>query len=178
MTNPDLAALIRTIPDYPKPGIMFRDISTLLLDGKGFRLSIDRLIETLAPDSIDLIAGVEARGFVVAAALSYALTKGKIMMRKPSKLPGARVGVDYALEYGTDRIEIHEGAVKPGDRVLIVDDLIATGGTACAAVQLLRGQGAVVTQARFFVDLPDLGGAEKLRAMGVNPQALVAFAGD
>jgi len=176
--NPDIAALIRTIPDYPKPGIMFRDVSTLLLDGKGFRLSIDRLIETLRLDEIDLIAGIEARGFVVAAALSYALTKGKIMLRKPSKLPGAKVGVDYALEYGTDRIEIHEGAVKPGDRVLIVDDLIATGGTAMAACQLLRGQGAVVTQARFFVDLPDLGGADKLRAVGVESRALVAFAGD
>jgi len=176
--NPDIAALIRTIPDYPKPGIMFRDVSTLLLDGKGFRLSIDRLIETLNPDEIELIAGIEARGFVVAAALSYALTKGKIMLRKPSKLPGAKVGVDYALEYGTDRIEIHEGAVKPGDRVLIVDDLIATGGTAMAACQLLRSQGAAVTQARFFVDLPALGGADKLRAVGVESQALVAFEGD
>lgn len=176
--NPDIAVLIRTIPDYPKPGIMFRDISTLLLDGEGFRLSIDRLIETLKPDEIDLIAGIEARGFVVAAALSYALRKGKVMLRKPSKLPGARVGIDYALEYGTDRIEIHEGAVKPGDRVLIVDDLIATGGTASAACQLLRGQGAVVSQARFFVDLPDLRGAAKLRALGVDVQALVAFEGD
>ena len=176
--NPDIAALIRTIPDYPKPGIMFRDVSTLLLDGRGFRLSIDRLIETLNPDEIELIAGIEARGFVVAAALSYALTKGKIMLRKPSKLPGAKVGVDYALEYGTDRIEIHEGAVKPGDRVLIVDDLIATGGTAMAACQLLRSQGAAVTQARFFVDLPALGGADKLRAVGVESQALVAFEGD
>jgi len=176
--NPDIAALIRTIPDYPKPGIMFRDVSTLLLDGRGFRLSIDRLIETLNPDEIELIAGIEARGFVVAAALSYALTKGKIMLRKPSKLPGATVGVDYALEYGTDRIEIHEGAVKPGDRVLIVDDLIATGGTAMAACQLLRSQGAAVTQARFFVDLPALGGADKLRAVGVESQALVAFEGD
>lgn len=176
--NPDIAALIRTIPDYPKPGIMFRDVSTLLLDGKGFRLSIDRLIATLKPNEIDLIAGIEARGFVVAAALSYALTKGKIMLRKPSKLPGAKVGIDYALEYGMDRIEIHEGAVKRGDRVLIVDDLIATGGTAMAACQLLRGQGASVTQARFFVDLPALGGASKLRATGVEAQALVAFEGD
>ncbi|MBU6206524.1 MAG: adenine phosphoribosyltransferase [Alphaproteobacteria bacterium] len=176
--NADLAALVRTIPDYPKPGIMFRDISTLLLDGPGFRLSIDRLIATLDPNAIDLIAGIEARGFVVAAALSYALTRGKIMLRKPSKLPGARVGIDYALEYGTDRIEIHDGAVQPGARVLLVDDLIATGGTALAAITLLRGQGAKVAQARFLLDLPELGGADKLRAVGVEAQALIAFAGD
>jgi adenine phosphoribosyltransferase len=176
--NADLAALVRSIPDYPKRGIMFRDISTLLLDGNGFRLSIDRLIATLNPAEIDLIAGIEARGFVVAAALSYALTKGKVMLRKPSKLPGATVGVDYALEYGTDRIEIHEGAVFPGARVLIVDDLIATGGTAMAALALLHGQGAVVTQARFIIDLPDLGGAARLRARGLDTVALLEFAGD
>ncbi len=175
--NADLAALVRTIPDYPKPGIMFRDISTLLLDGKGFRLSIDRLIETLRPDSIDLIAGIEARGFVVAAALSYALSKGKVMLRKPSKLPGVTVGIDYALEYGHDRIELHEGAVAPGARVLIVDDLIATGGTALAACALLRGEGAIVAHARFLIDLPDLGGSAKLRATNVEPVALLSFSG-
>lgn len=176
--NADLAALVRTISDYPKPGIMFRDVSTLLLDGPGFRTAIDRLIETFDPREIDLIAGIEARGFVVASALSYALTKGKIMLRKPSKLPGETVGIDYALEYGTDRIEMHVGAVKPGARVLLVDDLIATGGTALAGISLLRSQGADVTQARFLIDLPDLGGAAKLRAVGVNPQSLMVFEGD
>lgn len=177
-TNPDLAALIRTIPDYPKPGIQFRDVSTLLLDAHGFRETIDRIAATLDPARIDLIAGIEARGFIVAAALSYAMTKGKLMLRKPGKLPGDKVGVDYALEYGTDRIELHRGAVRAGDRVLLVDDLIATGGTALAGVALLRGEGAVVEEARFIVDLPDLGGAARLAAAGVNPVSLLRFAGD
>jgi adenine phosphoribosyltransferase len=175
--NADLAALIRTIPDYPKPGILFRDVSTLILDGQGFRASIDRLAATFDPTEIDLIAGIEARGFIVASALSYALTKGKIMLRKPGKLPGAKTGIDYALEYGTDRIELHQGHVTLGQRVLLVDDLIATGGTALAAISLLRGEGAVVTEARFLIDLPDLGGAAKLRDAGVANQSLLAFPG-
>jgi adenine phosphoribosyltransferase len=176
--NADLAALVRTIPDYPKPGIMFRDVSTLLLDGPGFKLAIDRLIDTFDPTQIDFIAGIEARGFVVASALSYALVKGKVMLRKPSKLPGETVGIDYALEYGTDRIEMHKGALKPGARVLLIDDLIATGGTAIAGVTLLRDQGAVVTEARFLIDLPDLGGADKLKRLSVNPVSLMTFDGD
>lgn len=175
--NADLAALVRTIPDFPKPGILFRDVSTLLLDGRGFRTAIDRLIATFDPDAVDLIAGVEARGFIVASALSYALSKGKIMLRKSGKLPGAAVGIDYALEYGTDRIEMHVGAVTPGTRVLLVDDLIATGGTALAGVRLLRGEGAVVRDARFLVDLPDLGGAARLREAGVACTALLGFPG-
>jgi adenine phosphoribosyltransferase len=176
-TNADLAALVRTIPDFPKPGILFRDVSTLLLDGKGFRTAIDRLIATFDPAEVDLIAGVEARGFIVASALSYALSKGKIMLRKSGKLPGVAVGIDYALEYGSDRIEMHVGAVAPGTRVLLVDDLIATGGTALAGVKLLRGEGALVRDARFLVDLPDLGGAARLREAGVATRALIAFAG-
>lgn len=176
-TNADLAALVRTIPDFPKPGILFRDVSTLLLDGKGFRTAIDRLIATFDPAEVDLIAGVEARGFIVASALSYALSKGKIMLRKSGKLPGVAVGIDYALEYGSDRIEMHVGAVAPGTRVLLVDDLIATGGTALAGVKLLRGEGALVHDARFLVDLPDLGGAARLREAGVATRALIAFAG-
>lgn len=176
--NGDLAGLVRTIPDYPRPGIQFRDVSTLLLDGAGFRAAIDRLIGSFDPDAIDLIAGIEARGFIVASALSYALTKGKIMLRKPGKLPGVSVGVDYALEYGTDRIEMHAGCVAPGARVLLVDDLIATGGTALAGISLLRGEGAIVTEARFLVDLPDLGGAARLAGQGVNSHALMTFEGD
>lgn len=175
--NADLAALVRTIPDFPKPGILFRDVSTLLLDGPGFRSAIDRLIASFDPDAIDLIAGIEARGFIVASALSYALAKGKIMLRKSGKLPGAAVGIDYALEYGTDRIEMHVGAVVPGVRVLLVDDLIATGGTALAGAALLRGEGAIVTDARFLVDLPDLGGAARLAQAGVTSRALLAFPG-
>ena len=176
--NQDLIDLVRTIPDYPKPGIQFRDVSTLLLDGPAFRRTIDRMIALVDPDSFDLIAGIEARGFIVSAAMSYALEKGKIMLRKPGKLPGKAVSIDYALEYGSDRIEMHVDAILPGQRVLLVDDLLATGGTAMAGVELLRGQGALVEQALFIVDLPDLGGAQKLAAAGVKPMALMAFAGD
>jgi adenine phosphoribosyltransferase len=176
MNNDDLAALIRTIPDYPKPGILFRDVSTLLLDGAGFRMTIDRLAAVIAPDT-QLIAGIEARGFVVAAGLSYATGLGKLMLRKPGKLPGEKIGIDYALEYGTDRIELHKGQVLPGQKVVLVDDLIATGGTALAGIELIRRAGGVVEQALFIVDLPELGGAEKLRSAGVEPMALIGFDG-
>ncbi|WP_417620486.1 adenine phosphoribosyltransferase [Parasphingorhabdus sp.] len=176
--NQDLIDLVRTIPDYPKPGIQFRDVSTLLLDGPAFRQTIDRMAALVDPASFDLIAGIEARGFIVSAALSYALGKGKVMLRKPGKLPGQSVSIDYALEYGTDKIEMHVDAIRPSQRVLLVDDLIATGGTAMAGVELLRGQGAIVDQALFIVDLPDLGGAAKLSTAGLKPMALMAFAGD
>lgn len=174
--NADLSALIRTIPDYPKPGILFRDVSTLLLDGQGFRQAIDRMAALVAPDT-QLIAGIEARGFIVAAGLSYALGLGKLMLRKPGKLPGEKIGIDYALEYGTDRIELHKGQVTPGQKVVLVDDLIATGGTALAGIELIRQAGGVVEQALFIVDLPELGGAEKLRGVGVEPTALIGFDG-
>ncbi len=174
--NADLAALIRTIPDYPKPGILFRDVSTLLLHGAGFRATIDRMAALVAPDT-QLIAGIEARGFVVAAGLSYATGLGKLMLRKPGKLPGEKIGIDYALEYGTDRIELHTGQVTAGQKVVLVDDLIATGGTALAGVELIRQAGGVVEQALFIVDLPELGGAEKLRAAGVEPMSLIGFDG-
>ena len=175
--NADLAALIRNIPDYPKPGILFRDVSTLLLDGPGFRATIDRMAAMVAPDTT-LIAGIEARGFVVAAGLSYALGLGKLMLRKPGKLPGEKIGTDYALEYGTDRIEMHVGHVQPRQKVLLVDDLIATGGTALAGVDLITRGGGVVDQALFIVDLPDLGGAAKLRAKGIKVDCLIDFEGD
>jgi adenine phosphoribosyltransferase len=176
--NDDLAALIRTVPDYPKPGIMFRDITTLLLDGAGFRTTIDRLAERVAAKPHDLVAGIEARGFVFGAALAHALGLGVLLMRKKNKLPGATVGINYALEYGQDRIEMHADACVPGARVLLVDDLIATGGTALAAVQLLRQSGATVDTAAFVVDLPDLGGAQRLREAGVTVEALLTFEGD
>jgi adenine phosphoribosyltransferase len=174
--NADLAALIRNIPDYPKSGILFRDVSTLLLDGPGFRATIDRLAAMVAPDT-ELIAGIEARGFVVAAGLSYALGLGKLMLRKPGKLPGEKIGTDYALEYGTDRIEMHVGHVRPGQKVVLVDDLIATGGTAMAGVDLITQGGGIVTQALFIVDLPELGGAAKLKARGIEVRSLIGFDG-
>ncbi len=173
----DFSRLIRTVPDYPHAGIQFRDITTLLLDGPGFAATIEQLAAPFGSD-IDLIAGIEARGFVFGAALAARLGKGLVLVRKKNKLPGAVIGVNYALEYGEDRVEIHADAVPPGARVLVVDDLIATGGTALAAVQLLRAARATVTQAAFVIDLPDLGGTRRLQAAGVAVTALVAFAGD
>ena len=174
--NDDLAKLIRTMPDFPKPGILFRDITTLLLDPYGFAQAIARMTAaTLGP--VDLVAGIEARGFLFAAALAAPLNAGVLLIRKDGKLPGATIAEDYALEYGTDRIAMHEDACAPGKRVLLVDDLIATGGTARAALRLLRKAGAVVEQAQFLVDLPDLGGADALRGDGVAVDSLVAFPG-
>ncbi len=176
--NEDLRALIRTIPDFPAPGVQFRDITTLLLNGPGFRATIDRLAATVAHTPHDAVAGIEARGFVFGAALAHAMGLGVVLLRKQNKLPGTTIGLNYALEYGQDRIEMHADAVQPGMRVLLVDDLIATGGTALAGAQLLREAGAVVDAAAFVIDLPDLGGATRLRAAGIAVNVLVTFAGD
>ncbi|KAB7644109.1 adenine phosphoribosyltransferase [Polymorphobacter fuscus] len=177
MANEDLYALVRTIADYPKPGIQFRDITTLLLDGRGFGLAIERMAAAVGP-APDLVAGVEARGFIFGAALAHRLGCGMVLLRKSNKLPGRVTGINYALEYGQDRLEMHSDAVTPEQRVLLVDDLIATGGTALAGVDLLRGAGAVVSGASFVIDLPDLGGAERLRRAGVAVSALLEYAGD
>ncbi len=176
--NEDLRALIRTVPDFPKPGIQFRDITTLLLNGPGFRTAIDRLATAVEHTPHDAVAGIEARGFVFGAALAHALGLGVVLLRKQNKLPGTTIGVNYALEYGQDRIEMHADAVEAGMRILLVDDLIATGGTALAGVKLLREAGAIVDAAAFVIDLPDLGGAARLRAADVAVHTLVAFAGD
>jgi len=174
--NDDLKALIRTMPDFPKPGIQFRDITTLLLDPAVLASTVERMAAaTVGP--VDLIAGIEARGFLFAAALAVPLKAGVLLIRKDGKLPGATIAEDYALEYGQDRIAMHADALVPGQRVLLVDDLIATGGTARAAVRLLRKAGATIGQAQFVVDLPDLGGADALRADGIRVDALLAFAG-
>lgn len=171
-----LRALIRTIPDFPKPGIQFRDITTLLLDAAGFADCIAQMAAATR-GTVDLVAGIEARGFIFAAALAAPLGAGVLLIRKDGKLPGATIAEDYALEYGTDRIAMHADACASGARVLLVDDLIATGGTARAAVRLLRKAGAVVDQAQFLVDLPELGGAAALRSDGIAADALVAFSG-
>lgn len=176
--NDDLRALIRTIPDFPKPGIQFRDITTLLLDAQGFAASVDRLAEPYSGERPDLIAGIDARGFVFAAALALKLGTGLLLIRKDGKLPGETIAEEYALEYGTDRLAMHVDACAPGARVLLVDDLLATGGTALAAAKLIRKTGAELIGAAFVIELPDLGGADRLRSAGVNVQTLVGFEGD
>ncbi len=173
----DLATVVRTIPDYPKPGVMFRDITTLLGDARAFRRTVDELVQPWAGAKIDKVAGIEARGFIVGGAVAHQLSAGFVPIRKKGKLPHQTVRMAYALEYGQDEMEMHVDAVSPGERVILVDDLIATGGTAEGAVKLLRQIGAQVVAACFIVDLPDLGGAEKLRAMGVPVRTLMAFAG-
>jgi adenine phosphoribosyltransferase len=173
----DLRGAIRTIPDYPKPGIMFRDITTLLGDARAFRRAVDELVHPYAGAKIDKIAGIEARGFILGGAVAHQLSAGFVPIRKKGKLPHRTVSVAYALEYGSDEIEMHADALVQGERVVLVDDLIATGGTATAAVQLLRGIGAEVVAACFIIDLPDLGGAERLRGLGVDVRSLIAFEG-
>ena len=173
----NLRDAIRTIPDHPKPGIMFRDITTLLGDARAFRRAVDEMVQPFAGQKIDKVAGIEARGFIFGAAIAHQLSVGFVPLRKKGKLPHRTVAVDYALEYGTDVLEMHVDAVAPGERVMLVDDLIATGGTAEAAIKLLRGAGAEVVAAAFVIDLPELGGAELLRGHGVPTSALVAFEG-
>ena len=163
----DLKRLIREIPDYPKPGILFYDVTTLLKDKQGFRTVIDRLCAHYAGHKIDLIVGIEARGFIFAPALAYRLGAGFVPVRKPKKLPSKTAQVSYALEYGTDTLEIHEDAVQKGQNVLLCDDLLATGGTAAAAVQLIRSLGGKVDGAAFAVELSFLHGREKLPGLDV-----------
>jgi adenine phosphoribosyltransferase len=173
----DLTNVIRTIPDYPKPGIMFRDITTLLGDARAFRRAVDELVQPFAGAKIDKVAGIEARGFILGGAAAHQLSAGFVPLRKKGKLPHRTIAVEYDLEYGRDSIEMHADALVAGERVLLVDDLIATGGTALAAVDLLRRSGAEIVGAAFVIDLPELGGAERLRAAGVPVSTLVAFEG-
>ncbi len=173
----NLAAAIRTIPDYPKAGIMFRDITTLLGDAQAFRRAVDELVQPFAGRKIDKIAGIEARGFILGGAVAHQLSAGFIPLRKKGKLPHKTASVQYALEYGMDSMEMHLDACAPGEKVMLIDDLIATGGTALAAIELLKKVGAEVVAAGFVIDLPELGGADKLRAAGVPVSTLVAFEG-
>ena len=177
MTSADeLKALVRTIPDFPKKGIEFRDITTLFLDRVGLAGAVDALAASVdAP--VDLVAGIEARGFAIGGALAVKLGAGMLLIRKDGKLPGETISEDYALEYGTDRLAMHVDAVTPGARVLVVDDLIATGGTALAAVRLVRRAGGEVVGARFIIDLPALGGTAALVADGVDAASLMEFDG-
>ena len=173
----DLKATVRTIPDYPKPGILFRDITTLLGDARAFRRAIDELVRPYADAKVDKVAGVEARGFILGGAVAHQLSAGFVPIRKKGKLPHETVRIAYSLEYGIDEMEVHADAIGSAQRVLLIDDLIATGGTAVAAVNLLRQIGANVLAACFIIDLPDLGGADKLRALGVDVRTLMSFEG-
>ena len=173
----NLREIVSTIPDYPKPGIMFRDITTLLGDARAFRRAVDELVQPFAGAKIDKVAGVEARGFIMGGAVAHQLSAGFIPLRKRGKLPHKTLAVEYALEYGVDAIEMHVDAFVAGERVMLVDDLIATGGTAEAAINLLRQGGAEVVAAGFVIDLPELGGADRVRAMGVPVSSLLAFEG-
>ncbi|WP_374307248.1 adenine phosphoribosyltransferase [Methylocella sp.] len=173
----DLKAAIRTIPDYPKPGILFRDITTLLGDARAFRSAIDALVQPWCGAKIDKVAGMEARGFILGGAVAHQLSAGFAPIRKKGKLPHAKVSIAYSLEYGLDEMEIHSDAVVPGEKVILVDDLIATGGTALGAASLLKKIGADVVAACFVIDLPDLGGADKLREAGVPVRTLMSFEG-
>lgn len=172
-----LRASIRTIPDYPKPGILFRDITTLLGDARAFRRAIDELVHPFAGSKVDKIAGIEARGFILGGAIAHQLSAGFVPIRKKGKLPHETVRVAYSLEYGVDEMEMHRDAVTPGEKVLLVDDLIATGGTAEGAAKLLRQMGAEIVAACFVIDLPDLGGRAKLEALGIEVRTLVAYEG-
>ena len=174
----NLKDLIRTIPDYPKDGVMFRDITTLMQHPAGFRRTVDELVHPFAGGDINRIAGIEARGFILGGAVAHQLSIGFIAVRKKGKLPWQTISVEYELEYGTDELEIHIDSIEKGDRILIIDDLIATGGTATATTQLVRDSGGEVVGASFIVDLPDLGGRKRLEKMGVPVRCLMEFEGD
>jgi len=173
----DLKHLVRSIPDYPKPGIIFRDVTTLFADAQGFKATIAQMAEPYRIEPIDAVAGIEARGFILGGAIADRLGCGFIPIRKKGKLPWNTIGQEYDLEYGTDTIEIHEDAVKPGERILVVDDLIATGGTAEAAIKLITRTGGDVIGAVFVIDLPEIGGRKKIEALNVPCHAIMAFEG-
>ncbi|MEO1322245.1 MAG: adenine phosphoribosyltransferase [Pseudomonadota bacterium] len=173
----DFKQFIRTIPDHPKPGILFRDVTTLMAHAEAFKSAISAMAAPFRENGIDQVAGIDARGFILGGALAVELGAGFTALRKPGKLPWTTFSETYELEYGTDELHMHTDALKPGDKVLLVDDLIATGGTALAGLSLLRRAEADIVAALFLVDLPDLGGAERLRGQGVDVNSLMAFEG-
>ncbi|MDR6264727.1 MULTISPECIES: adenine phosphoribosyltransferase [Rhodobacterales] len=174
----DITDFIRTIPDFPQKGIMFRDVTTLFGNAEGFKLAVSQMVDLFKDANITAVAGLEARGFIIGGAVAERLGTGFIPVRKKGKLPGKTLTEDYTLEYGQATIEIHEDALQAGDKVLLIDDLIATGGTAAAGIKLIERLGAEVIHAAFIIDLPDLGGAKVIRDMGVPVTALCAFEGD
>ncbi len=174
----DIKSYIRTIPGYPKEGVMFRDITTLWQDAAGLRTAIDQLVWPYAGVRIDKVAGIEARGFVLGGAIAHQLSVGFVPIRKKGKLPSTTIGEEYELEYGTDVVEIHDDAISEGENILIVDDLIATGGTAEAAIKLIRRAKGTIIGTAFIIDLPDLGGRKRIEDMGVNVRTLCEFEGD
>ncbi|MFO8126017.1 adenine phosphoribosyltransferase [Yoonia sp.] len=169
---------IRTIPDFPHEGIMFRDVTTLFSDARGFRMAIDQLLHPYAGQPIDKVVGLEARGFILGGAIAHQLSLGFVPIRKKGKLPGKTIEQDYVLEYGTATIEVHDDALQPGEKVLLVDDLLATGGTAEAGIKLIERMGAEVVGCAFIIDLPDIGGRKRLEALGMDVHALCHFAGE
>lgn len=168
---------IRTIPDFPHEGIMFRDVTTLFRDARGFRLAIDQLLHPYIGQTIDCVAGLEARGFILGGAVAHQLSIGFVPVRKKGKLPAATIEQEYELEYGKATMELHEDALEPGQNVLLVDDLLATGGTAEAGIKLIERLGAKVIGCAFVIDLPDLGGRKKLEALGMPIHTLCSFEG-
>jgi adenine phosphoribosyltransferase len=172
-----LKGKIRSIPHYPKTGIMFRDITTALKDPVAFQMMIRSLVDRYKNQKIDKVVGIESRGFILGAPLAYALEVGFVPIRKQGKLPAETVGCDYALEYGVDRVEIHVDALEPGQRVVLVDDLIATGGTAAAGIKLIQKLGSKIVECAFLIDLPDLGGTKKIENLGINVFSLTQFEG-
>lgn len=177
MDDKQIEDYIRTIPDFPEPGILFRDVTTLFQDPRGFRLAVDQLLAPFVGANIDKVAGLEARGFILGGAVAHQLSKGFVPIRKAGKLPGQTLSEDYTLEYGTATMEVHLDSIEPGERVLIVDDLLATGGTAEAGIKLVERLGGSVAGCAFVIDLPDLGGAKRLERLGVSVHSLVAFPG-
>jgi adenine phosphoribosyltransferase len=173
----NLRDLVRSIPDYPKPGIIFRDITTLLRHPSGFRKAVDEMVQPFAGAGINKVAGIEARGFILGGAVAHQLSVGFIPIRKKGKLPWQTISVEYQLEYGRDQVEIHIDSLERGDRILLVDDLIATGGTATAAIQLVREAGGEVVGCSFVIELPALGGVQKINQLGVPVRTLMAFEG-
>ena len=176
-TLQEIKDAIRTIPDYPRPGVMFQDITTLLGNARAFRRVVDELVQPWIGGKVDRVAGIEARGFILGGAVAHQLAAGFVPLRKKGKLPHSTVRVAYSLEYGLDEMEMHRDAVARGEQIILVDDLLATGGTAAAAITLLRSLGAEILGACFVIDLPDLGGSRRLRGLDVPVHTLVAFPG-